>query len=187
MYYAKPSTPTPRGTTIPRILTPLAEIASSVSSEASPTGGVKSREFSPGWVCSTHSFRAASPRESPSAQDLNSPKVEPLTGESTKAERQARVDLTYERIMGYRKAISSGQIAPTNEAVLWSVANRYTRTQPPNGANQPAVTLVVAHATGFHKEVRLVGLSCVQFHLQYLAKDLGNYLSIRRVVYEIKH
>lgn len=153
MYYAKPNTPTPEGITIPRTLTPLSKTASSVSSEPSPTSDVQSREFSAGWVCSTHVFRAASPRESPSDKALNTPKVEPLTGESTKAERQARVDSSYDRIMAYRNAIASGQIASSNDDVLWSVANRYVRTEPPNNANQPAITLVAAHATGFHKEI----------------------------------
>lgn len=152
MYYPKPSTPTPEGTTIPRTLTPLSRTASPVSSEASPTIDIQSREFSPGWICSTHIFQAASPRESPLAETLNTPNVAPLTGESTKAERQASVDSSYDRIMACRNAIASGEMAPSNNSVLWSVVNRYARTEPLNDANQPSVTLVVAHATGFHKE-----------------------------------
>ncbi|KAG9092316.1 hypothetical protein FS749_015837 [Ceratobasidium sp. UAMH 11750] len=146
MSYAKPATPTPRGTTIPRTLLPF---SNSQLLEA-PTTHFETRNFSHGWTCSTHVIQAASPRESPVG--VSGQAADARTGEFTKAERQAAVDLQYARIAEQRAAIAAGAKVVPDETVMWNVVNRYARAQPPDGYSR-GVTLIVAHATGFHKEI----------------------------------
>ncbi|KAJ1301022.1 hypothetical protein OPQ81_003445 [Rhizoctonia solani] len=146
MSYPPPTSPTPRGTTIPRNLTPLAN----TNSTTPPALATTNRTFLPGWTCSTHVFQAAAPRESPSP----GPTAKAVTpAEISKAERQALADAKFNEIKELREAISSGsRTFPTNDATMWTVANRYAPDKPRAGASQ-AVTIILSHATGFHKEI----------------------------------
>ncbi|KAG8752655.1 hypothetical protein FRC12_011846 [Ceratobasidium sp. 428] len=147
MTYTKPITSTPPGTTNPRVLLPF----SNRQSLEAPTEHFETRNFLHDWVCSTHIVQAASPRESPARVYGGAP-VNSQTGESTKAERQAAVDLQYARIMEQRNAIAAGMKVVPDDTVMWNVVNRYARASLACRDSQ-GVTLIVAHATGFHKEI----------------------------------
>ncbi|KAH7337715.1 Alpha/beta hydrolase family-domain-containing protein [Rhizoctonia solani] len=149
MLYPPPSTPTPRGTTAPRALIPLAK---SEKHGATPSLATISRTLLPGWTCSTHVFQAATPRESappgPTARGAAS-----VPAEISKAERQALTEARFNEIKELREAIYFGaKTFPVNDATMWTVANRYTPEKPRVGAG-PTVTIVLSHGTGFHKEI----------------------------------
>ncbi|CAE6478454.1 hypothetical protein ACGC1H_006298 [Rhizoctonia solani] len=146
MHYPHPNTPTPRGTIMPRTLTPLAKAS---KQSAMPQLATINRTLVPGWTCSTHVFRAAAPRESAppsSAARATAP------AEMTKTERLALVQAKYSKITELRQEIASGKTFPVNDATMWMVANRYIPDKPRVGAS-PAVTVLLSHATGFHKEI----------------------------------
>jgi hypothetical protein len=56
-----------------------------------------------------------------------------------------------------RVAILSGEKVVPDDTVMWNVVNRYSRAEP-SKVPGTAVTLVAAHATGFHKEASRVDL-----------------------------
>ncbi|CUA71854.1 hypothetical protein RSOLAG22IIIB_04799 [Rhizoctonia solani] len=146
MHYPRPNAPTPRGTIAPRTLTPLAKAS---KQSATPPLATINRTLVPGWTCSTHVFRAATPRESapPSTAARGI-----IPAEITKAERLALAEAKFSEITQLRQEIASGKTFPTNDAPMWTVANRYRPDKPRSGTS-PAVTLLLSHATGFHKEI----------------------------------
>ncbi|CAE7210899.1 unnamed protein product [Rhizoctonia solani] len=145
MHYPPPNTPTPRGTTVPRTLTPLAK----ANESSAPQLATSNRTLVPGWTCSTHVFRAATPRESPPP----GPTAKAVTpAEMTKTERSALAEAKFNEIAQLRKDISFGsKTFPVNDATMWTVANRYAPDKPRVGNH--SVTVVLSHATGFHKEI----------------------------------
>ncbi|QRW13439.1 alpha/beta hydrolase family protein [Ceratobasidium sp. AG-Ba] len=147
MSYAKPITPTPPGTATPRTLLPF----SNTQSVEPPVVRFAKRDFVHDWVCSTHVIQAASPRESPAVKTSTVLTTKPLPVESTKAERQAAVDMKYAQIMEQRNAIAAGVKLAPDETPMWITVNRYAPARVPS--DSPGVTLIVAHATGFHKEI----------------------------------
>ncbi|QRV84846.1 hypothetical protein RhiJN_12862 [Ceratobasidium sp. AG-Ba] len=96
--------PTPPGTATPRTLLPF----SNTQSVEPPVVRFAKRDFVHDWVCSTHVIQAASPRESPAVKTSTVLTTKPLPVESTKAERQAAVDMKYAQIMEQRNAIAAG-------------------------------------------------------------------------------
>ncbi|CAE6467964.1 unnamed protein product [Rhizoctonia solani] len=145
MHYPHPNTPTPRGTTVPRTLTPLAKTN---KQSATPQLATINRTLVPGWTCSTHIFRAAAPRESVPP----SPAARAVTpAEMTKAERLALAQAKFDEISQLRGDIAMGKTFPVNDAAMWTVANRYAPDKSRAGSR--AVTVVLSHATGFHKEI----------------------------------
>ncbi|KAJ1301034.1 hypothetical protein OPQ81_003455 [Rhizoctonia solani] len=148
MNYPPPISPTPRGTIIPRALTPL--VNTSIQGSTPPALETVNRALLPGWTCSTHIFQAAmlrdSPPPGPSART-------PIPSEIGKAERQALADAKFSKIKELRGAISSqSRSFPKNDAKLWMVVNRYAPDKPRVGAS-PAVTIILTHGSGFHKEI----------------------------------
>ncbi|KAH7337716.1 Alpha/beta hydrolase family-domain-containing protein [Rhizoctonia solani] len=148
MHYPPPTTPTPRGTIAPRTLTPLTKGDKQAATPPSLT--TVNRTLLPGWTCSTHVFQAATPRESappgPTARAA-------IPAEMNKAERQAIAEAKFNEITQLRRDIAFGsKTFPVNDATMWTVANRYAPEKPRVGAS-PAVTIVLSHATGFHKEI----------------------------------
>ncbi|CEL59021.1 Peroxisomal membrane protein LPX1 OS=Saccharomyces cerevisiae (strain ATCC 204508 / S288c) GN=LPX1 PE=1 SV=1 [Rhizoctonia solani AG-1 IB] len=147
MHYPPPASPTPRGTTKPRTLTPL---VNKRGPTPPPLPVNISRSFLPGWTCTTHVFRAATPRES--APPGKGSRTATPPGLS-KAERQAIADAEFNEITQLRTDIALGNKSfPVNDATMWSVANRYAPDRPRIGSGR-AVTIVLSHATGFHKEI----------------------------------
>ncbi|CAE7073661.1 unnamed protein product [Rhizoctonia solani] len=141
MHYPPPNSPTRPGTTVPRALTPLAK-----PSKQSATSRLTTinRRLVPGWTCSTHVFRGATPRESlPPGPRAVAP------SEMTKAERRAQADAKFDHITRLRREVAMGSRVEANNNAMWIVANRYVPDKP----RASAVTLVLAHATGFHKEI----------------------------------
>ncbi|KAF8751892.1 Alpha/beta hydrolase family [Rhizoctonia solani] len=68
-------------------------------------------------------------------------------------EQQATADARFEEITKLRKDISSGRKElSTNDTTIWSVADRYAPERSCTG-NSIGVTIVLLHATGFHKEI----------------------------------
>ncbi|KAB5595487.1 Argonaute-like protein [Ceratobasidium theobromae] len=122
-----------------------------VPPEAAEPVPLAHRALIPGWTCSTHIFRGATPRETPPPENRTAP-VLPIE-QLTKSERQALAEANFERIRSTRDAIASNsKKVANNEAVMWTVANRYAPDKP-RTFDSPAVTLVVSHGTGFHKEL----------------------------------
>jgi hypothetical protein len=152
-HYSMPSTPAPRGTAIPRTLSPVVN-RKGPSAPPEPAeeivNALADGVLAPGWTCSTHVFQAGTPRESP-PPEVSNLRLSP-TRQSTKLERQALADVNFQRIMELRSAIALGSQIFSNDTVMWNAANRYAPDKP-RMFNTPAITLVVSHAVGFHKEV----------------------------------
>ncbi|KAH7337717.1 hypothetical protein B0J17DRAFT_435377 [Rhizoctonia solani] len=125
-------------------------------------------------MCSTHVFQAAFPRESappgPAARSATS-----TPAEMSKAERQALAETRFNEITQLRRDIAfRSEKFPMNDVTIWSVANRYAPEKPRVGAST-AVTVVLFHATGFHKEMSSFG------PLEILTKcvaDLGDHTKV---------
>ncbi|ELU38642.1 alpha/beta hydrolase family domain-containing protein [Rhizoctonia solani AG-1 IA] len=150
MHYPPPTSPAPRGTTIPRTLTPLANKQSSIPPPPALSNNNASRAFLPGWTCTPHVFQAAAPRESPPPG--HSSRLATPAGLS-KVERQAIADAKFEEISQLRSDIALGYKSfPVNDATMWMVANRYVPNRHRTN-NSPGVTVMLSHATGFHKEI----------------------------------
>ncbi|GAB1520382.1 hypothetical protein RhiTH_003457 [Rhizoctonia solani] len=150
MHYPPPTSPAPRGTTIPRTLTPLANKQSSIPPPPALPNNNASRAFLPGWTCTPHVFQAAAPRESPPPG--HSSRLATPAGLS-KVERQAIADAKFEEISQLRSDIALGYKSfPVNDATMWMVANRYVPNRHRTN-NSPGVTVMLSHATGFHKEI----------------------------------
>ena len=117
-----------------------------------------SRALVPGWKVSTHIIPAAFPRASTTTVprlDLKD-KIVPSDSSATKQERKNRAAAIVQYIQECRDTLdwNSHPVGPP-EAVLWNAVNRYylSDARRPEGAK--AITLIVTHAGGFHKEVRL--------------------------------
>ncbi|CAE6492286.1 unnamed protein product [Rhizoctonia solani] len=152
MDYPRPIGTTHREAIKVRTLTPLANNQGVVSPPLPQLpDSTTNRAFITGWTCSTHVFQAATPRDSAPPALANRSSIP--TGEVSKDERKVLADTQLDELKKFREAIASGKMSYANDATMWTVANRYAPEKPCKGANTPAVTVVLTHGTGFHKEI----------------------------------
>jgi hypothetical protein len=108
------------------------------------------------WSLSTHLFPAAYPRTLP---HVAAPLPAPAFALEGKEARAAWVqNVTDELLRAHedaQEAQVSGKVAEGDVQPFWCVVNRYVRSD----ARGDGITLVLAHANGFTKEVRALALS----------------------------
>lgn len=108
---------------------------------------------------STHVIPAAYPRLTPFVpfSELER-KAGGFPGNETKKSRTKRAAHIAEELRRLRDDYAKGlfTLDGSENRLLWNVANRYTRKKSDTGTNRnrKSVTLLLAHATGFPKEVR---------------------------------
>lgn len=103
--------------------------------------------FAPGVQLSTHIFPAAYPRVPRCTQNplLSAPSV-------NQGQQNERIRDLVTWFSDRRAAYNDGSLdVPRRGEILWTAANRYVR----DGSHEGGVTLVMAHANGLHKEVRV--------------------------------
>jgi hypothetical protein len=95
----------------------------------------------------THIFPAAYPRSYPAIELPALP-----SGDATPEERKAGIAKVSAELLRWRLKYVQGELAdePKDERLLWTCANRYRRRSARKG-----ITLVLCHANGFTKEVRM--------------------------------
>ena len=133
-----------------------------------PFGAAFTRDYG-AWSVETYQFPAASPRSyAHSTRTRASPEKLYDMGESSKnggrlskddleSVRNAIVQDRMDSVKDLRKGNASPQIASAEEEQLWLTANRYFPANPSASffpSSVEPITLVFAHANGFHKEVR---------------------------------
>ncbi|KAH7337714.1 Alpha/beta hydrolase family-domain-containing protein [Rhizoctonia solani] len=151
MDYPRPNGPTHREAIKVRALTPLANKQGTSPPLPPLPDSTTNRAFITGWTCSTHVFQAATPRDSvPPALASRSPMP---PGVISKDERKALADAQLDELKKFREAVASGEMSHVNDATMWTVVNRYAPERPRKGGSNPAVTVVLTHGTGFHKEI----------------------------------
>ncbi|KIJ69855.1 hypothetical protein HYDPIDRAFT_104488 [Hydnomerulius pinastri MD-312] len=98
------------------------------------------------YLLSTHLVPAAFPRVVP---DLPLPEVPQYTAGTPPGERQRKVEELTREVIERQVQITAGKLGGgPSEKVLWNCINRYVRTGDRDG-----VTLFLAHANGFPKEI----------------------------------
>ena len=100
------------------------------------------------YTLSTHLVPAAYPRTTPFVSVPPLPQWSP-----DKAEFKASVEKTVDALIGAKEALWAGKLddAPRNKKLMWHCVNRYVRKR---GVGK-GVTLFLAHANGFPKEVNV--------------------------------
>ena len=125
----------------------------------------RSPHFVPGYSVTTHIIPASYPRQSfrepRRYSNLESISSLPPPAKS-KSERQAWANDTGYKLGRKRASILKQRIENQHPEVLgeseespvmWNVINRYARIRPAQEKNDIGITVIVAHASGFHKEV----------------------------------
>lgn len=110
---------------------------------------------------STHVVPAAYPRLTPyvTFSELER-KAGGFAGTETKESRSLRANQVAEQLMKLRDDSAKGKLPSdgSENRLLWNVVNRYSRRDTLDGShlNRRRVTLLLAHANGFPREVRRV-------------------------------
>ncbi len=98
-------------------------------------------------------------------------------GSETKQSRIARANQVAEQLMQLRDDCSEGRLPSdgSENRLLWNVTNRYARrvTITENVSNRKKVTLLLAHANGFPKEVREIFPRIIPTTYDDLYSDMG--------------
>jgi hypothetical protein len=102
--------------------------------------------FTSSYTVTTHLIPAAFPRSSPFVPLPAFP-----THDETKDERAARIQRFTGELLSLQAQHVPGQ-SGTQQTVLWSVLNRYVRKSIGGASGS---TLLLLHANGLHKEVRV--------------------------------
>lgn len=148
--YPQPSPPIALEPLQPRSLPPLERPPQPEHLPSPPTPlGPVDPIFSKYFDVSTHIVPAAYPRLTPHV-----PAVSPPAFSKDKAQFQASVENTLNEIIGWRVKQWKGELGhlPPNKALFWNCIKRFVKKEPTKGIGKP-VTLFIAHANGFPKEV----------------------------------
>lgn len=171
-YHERPTNPPSVKTVHPRPLKPLtsppqtlllhppalSECAKARLAQAS-TDSQSEEDIFKFFDVSTHVIPAAYPRLTPFVpfSELER-KAGGFAGNETKKSRTKRAAHIAEELRRLRDDYAKGLITldGSENRLLWNVANRYSRKKSATGTNRnrKSVTLLLAHATGFPKEVR---------------------------------
>jgi hypothetical protein len=114
--------------------------------------------FAGAYTITTHLIPAAFPRISPFVPVL------PLPNHENRDERGAHVKQYTSEFLSLQAQDGPGH-SGTQPKVLWSVLNRYVRTDT---GNMGGLTLLLLHANGLHKEVGVRALPLLDFVLNIL-------------------
>lgn len=148
--YPQPSPPIALEPLQPRSLPPLERPPLPEHLPSPPTPPVPIDPiFSKYFDISTHIVPAAYPRLTPHV-----PAVSPPAFSKDKTQFQASVENTLNEVIGWRVKQWKGELdrLPPNRALLWNCIKRFVKKDPTKGSGK-AVTLFIAHANGFPKEV----------------------------------
>lgn len=161
--YTRPTTPRNMKTVYPRELRPLGEPPAALllyPPVLSPRTAARVKEQNPifeDFVLSTHVMPAAYPRTAPYISPSTlapSGERKPADKDARKAWEQSASDVIWKTsIRQVRGELSGGE-----RRLLWNCVNRYAR-QTPAPKGKKSITLFLAHANGFPKEVR----SCISY------------------------
>jgi hypothetical protein len=110
----------------------------------------RDRRFASEYTVTTHLIPAAFPRASPY---VPVPAFE-LPDHKNRDERGARIEIYKNELLSLQVQHGPDQ-SGTQSTVLWSALNRYVRR-----GNESGLTLVLLHANGLHKEVRVYIPDC---------------------------
>lgn len=99
---------------------------------------------------STHLIPAAFPRLVP---DIPLPEIPSYIPGGSPSERHHKMDVLVKQVLETQHAYEGGVGEKPSERLLWNCVNRYVRSSGRSTTNGAGVTLFLAHANGFHKEV----------------------------------
>ena len=107
----------------------------------------------PEWILSTHIVPAAYLRTTPL---VPVPKIPSFTPGQDKKQRKGVIAALADEIAQMKFQQSKGELKHLgrDKTVLWCCVNRYVRTNGATDSGKRSLTLFLAHANGFSKEVR---------------------------------
>ncbi|KAF8606381.1 hypothetical protein BDV93DRAFT_553554 [Ceratobasidium sp. AG-I] len=169
MHYPRPLHAPREGSYVPQALAELCVSATPLKEPRLPhyLTSNNSRALILGWKVATHVIPAAFPRaNAPTVPRLDPKnKMLPADPSATKQEKRARATAIVQYLQECRDTINcKGQPAGLSEKVLWNAVNRYYPSNERRPKGSRAITLVVTHAGGFHKETWETTLKHVLSH-----------------------
>lgn len=122
------------------------------------------RTLVPGWKVATHIIPSAFPRANVTTIPRLAHKDKfPADADITKQEKKARAAAIVKYIQECRDSLDSKSQPEELEEQLWNVINRYHPNNARRTEGRTAITLIVTHAGGFHKEVSLKIYKCIPY------------------------